>query len=156
MSRLSLLLGVFLAVTVTGIVFLLAVLSKVPFVTIISRSAIVFLLFGTLGTILGSILEVFLVPDIVKKNLTDIKKNMKLQEDEAFLTDLGDLLESGMVSNSENILNHKKISYDKEDETVLADLGNLLETESKREIIGTPTDESKSIGVSGKDAATIS
>ena len=50
----------------------------------------------------------------------------------------------------------KKISYDNEDETVLADLGDLLETESKREIIGTPTDESKSIGVSGKDAATIS
>lgn len=144
-----------MAVTVTGIVFLLAVLSKVPFVTIISRSTIVFLLFGTLGTILGSVLEVFLVPDIVKKNLMDIKKNMKLQEDEAILADLGDLLKTDMVANSGNVSNLKNKSDD-EDDGVLADFGDLLETESKSEIIGTSTGGRKSKGVSGRNAATVS
>lgn len=145
-----------MAVTVTGIVFLLAVLSKVPFVTIISRSTIVFLLFGTLGTILGSVLEVFLVPDIVKKNLTDIKKNMKLQEDEAILADLGDLFQTGSVSNSGNISSLNVKTGDDEDKSVLADLGDLLETESKSENIGGATNESKSKGVSDRNAATTS
>jgi hypothetical protein len=92
MSRLSLLMGVFLAVTVTGTVFLLAILSKVPFATIVSRSTIIFLLFGTLGTVLGSLLEIFLVPEVIEKNILDLNKKMKLNEDDEVLTDLGDLL----------------------------------------------------------------
>lgn len=92
MSRLSLLMGVFLAVTVTGTVFLLAILSKVPFATIVSRSTIIFLLFGTLGTVLGSLLEIFLAPEVIEKNILDLNKKMKLNEDDEVLTDLGDLL----------------------------------------------------------------
>jgi uncharacterized membrane protein len=86
--------GVFLAVTVTGTVFLLAILSKVPFATVVSRSTIIFLLFGTLGAVLGSLLEVFLVPEVIEKNIIELNKKMKLNENDDIVADLGDLLET--------------------------------------------------------------
>ncbi len=100
MTRLSLLMGMFLAVTVTGTVFLLAILSKVPFITIVSRSTIIFLLFGTLGTVLGSLLEIFLLPEVVERDILNLNREMKLNESDKTLTELEDLLETKEPTSS--------------------------------------------------------
>lgn len=100
MTRLSLLMGMFLAVTVTGTVFLLAILSKVPFITIVSRSTIIFLLFGTLGTVLGSLLEIFLLPEVIERDILNLNREMKLNESDKTLTELGDLLETKEPTSS--------------------------------------------------------
>ena len=62
MSRLSLLIGVFLATTVTSIIMLMAVSQNVASNTIIYRGTVIFFIFGFLGTFFGSVLEVIFMP----------------------------------------------------------------------------------------------
>lgn len=92
MSRLSLLMGLFMASTVTGIVLLLAVMGNVGSSTIISRGMVIFFIFGTLGTILGSFLEVLLMPLTTESETEKLKKELAL-EDSHLQKELGDLLD---------------------------------------------------------------
>ncbi len=92
MTRLSLLMGLFMAVTVTGIVVLLAVMGNVNSGTMIYRGCVIFFIFGTLGTILGSFLEVLLLPGTTEKETEKLKKEMML-EDTELQAELGDLLD---------------------------------------------------------------
>jgi len=92
MSRLSLLMGLFMATTITGIIMLLAVLGNVGASTIISRGIVIFFIFGMLGTILGSFLEVILMPMTTEKESEQLKKELALEDDE-LKAELGDLLD---------------------------------------------------------------
>ena len=92
MTRLSLLMGLFLAVTITGVVSLLAIMANVGPVTIIYRGLVVFFIFGMLGTILGSFLEVVLMPGTTEMETEKLKDELIL-EDEKLKAELGDLLD---------------------------------------------------------------
>ncbi len=92
MSRLSMLMGLFMAVTVTGIVMILAIMGKVATGTIIYRGILVFFMFGILGTLFGSFLEVVLMPITTEKE-TEKLKNELLLEDAQLQKELGDLLD---------------------------------------------------------------
>lgn len=92
MSRLSLLMGLFLAVTITGVVLLMAVMANVGAATIIFRGLVVFFIFGMLGTVLGSFLEVVLLPASTEKESEKLKNELLL-EDEQLKAELGDLLD---------------------------------------------------------------
>ena len=98
MSRLSMLMGLFMAVTVTGIVILLAVMGKVLASTIIYRGILVFFIFGVLGSTLGSFLEVILMPITTEKESEKLKNELLL-EDAQLQTELGDLLDEDMSAN---------------------------------------------------------
>ena len=124
MSRLSFLIGLFLSVTVTGIVLLLSVLSNTPIAIMLPRCIVVFFLFGLLGVILGSaleVLEVLVMPEIVDAEIANINKRLKSQDGENTLSELGDLLE--IKSDNQEEINKTA----KEDETTIkADIGDLL------------------------------
>ena len=92
MTRLSLLMGLFMAVTVTGIVVLMAVMGNVNPGTMIYRGCVIFFIFGALGTVLGSFLEVLLLPGTTEKETEKLKQEMML-EDSELQAELGDLLE---------------------------------------------------------------
>lgn len=98
MSRLSLLMGLFMAVTVTGIIMLLAVMGNVASSTIIYRGTVVFFIFGVLGTVLGSALEVILMPITAEKEAEKLKEELLL-EDAELQAELGDLLDEDKGSN---------------------------------------------------------
>ena len=92
MTRLSMLLGLFMAVTITGIVMLMAVMGNVAAGTIIYRGILVFFLFGILGTMLGSFLEIVLMPITTEKETEKLKSELLL-EDAQLQKELGDLLD---------------------------------------------------------------
>lgn len=92
MSRLSMLMGLFMAVTVTGIVMILAIMGKVATGTIIYRGILVFFMFGVLGTVFGSFLEVVLMPITTEKETEKLKSELLL-EDAQLQKELGDLLD---------------------------------------------------------------
>jgi len=92
MTRLSLLMGLFMAVTVTSIVVLLAVMGNVSSSTMIYRGCVIFFIFGTLGTILGSFLEILLLPASTEKETEKLKQEL-LIEDSELQAELGDLLD---------------------------------------------------------------
>lgn len=92
MSRLSLLMGLFMAVAVTGIVVLLAIMGNVAAGTIIYRGVLVFFIFGVLGSTLGSFLEVVLMPVITEREAEKHKTGL-LHEDAQLQAELGDLLD---------------------------------------------------------------
>ena len=92
MSRLSMLMGLFMAVTGTGIVMILAIMGKVATGTIIYRGILVFFMFGVLGAVFGSFLEVVLMPITTEKE-TEKLKNELLLEDAQLQKELGDLLD---------------------------------------------------------------
>ena len=93
--RLSFIMGGFLAVSLGTVVFLLSLMAKVAFPTLLFRTFLSFFLFGILGAILGSVLEVLLMPAV------DAQENQRLQEEispeaEAEIEEeLGDLLAGG-------------------------------------------------------------
>lgn len=121
MSRLSFLIGLFLSVTITGIVLLLSVLSNTPIAIMLPRCIVVFFLFGLLGVVLGSALEVLVMPEIVDAEIANINKRLKSQDGENTLSELGDLLE--IKSDNQEEINKTT----KEDETTIkADIGDLL------------------------------
>jgi hypothetical protein len=84
--------GLFLAVTITGVVLLMAVMAEVATITIIYRGLVVFFIFGILGTVLGSFLEVVLLPASTERETEKLKDELLL-EDEQLKAELGDLLE---------------------------------------------------------------
>ena len=92
MSRLSLLMGLFLATTMTIIVMLLAIVNNASCNTLIYRGAVIFFIFGFLGTVFGSFLEIVLVPVLDERETEALKKQIN-SEDESLQKDLGDLLE---------------------------------------------------------------
>lgn len=93
------LLGLFMAVTVTGIVMLLAIMGKVASSTIIYRGTIIFFIFGVLGTMLGSFLEVMLMPITTEKETEKLKEELLL-EDAQLQAELGDLLDEDKGSKN--------------------------------------------------------
>jgi hypothetical protein len=99
MTRLSLLMGLFMAVTVTGIVVLLAVMGNVSSSTMIYRGCVIFFIFGALGTILGSFLEVLLLPASTEQETEKLAKEL-LIEDVELQAELGDLLDEDKQSNN--------------------------------------------------------
>ncbi len=100
MTRLSMLLGLFMAVTITGIVMLMAVMGNVAAGTIIYRGILVFFLFGILGTMLGSFLEIVLMPITTEKETEKLKDEILL-EDAQLKAELGDLLDEDKSSNNQ-------------------------------------------------------
>lgn len=100
MTRLSMLLGLFMAVTITGIVMLLAIMGNVSAGTIIYRGILVFFLFGILGTTLGSFLEIVLMPITTEKETEKLKEEILL-EDAQLKAELGDLLDEDKSSNNQ-------------------------------------------------------
>ena len=84
--------GLFMAVTVTGIVVLLAVMGNVGASTMIYRGCVIFFIFGALGTVLGSFLEVLLLPSTTEKETEKLKQEMMI-EDSELQAELGDLLD---------------------------------------------------------------
>ena len=92
MTRLSLLMGLFTAVAVTGIILLLGVVEKVSPTNIIFRGTIIFFIFGLLGSFMGSFLEVLLIPITTEKEVENLKEELKF-EDNQLKAELGDLLD---------------------------------------------------------------
>lgn len=96
MSRLSLLIGVFLASTVTSIIILMAVAQNVASNTIIYRGTVIFFIFGFLGTFFGSVLEVIFMPVVQEQESVKLQKEIK-GEDQELQAELGDLLDDCKV-----------------------------------------------------------
>ncbi|MBQ3644158.1 MAG: hypothetical protein II961_06135 [Candidatus Riflebacteria bacterium] len=96
MSRLSLLIGVFLATSVTSIIMLMAVTQNVASTTIIYRGTVIFFIFGFLGTFFGSVLEVMFMPLVEEQASINLQKEIS-GEDHELQADLGDLLEECKV-----------------------------------------------------------
>ena len=96
MSRLSLLIGVFLATSVTSIIMLMAVTQNVASSTIIYRGTIIFFIFGFLGTFFGSVLEVMFMPLVEEQASINLQKEIS-GEDHELQADIGDLLEECKV-----------------------------------------------------------
>ena len=96
MSRLSLLIGVFLATAVTSIIMLMAVAQNVASSTIIYRGTVIFFIFGFLGTFFGSVLEVIFMPVVQEQESVKLQKEIK-GEDQELQAELGDLLEDCKV-----------------------------------------------------------
>ncbi len=92
MTRLSLLMGTFMATSVTAIIVLLAAISNVGTETIVYRGTIVFILFGVLGCIIGSFLEIILMPEAIETENIKLTKELKLDNDE-LSKEIGDLLD---------------------------------------------------------------
>ncbi|MBQ2593317.1 MAG: hypothetical protein II567_08585 [Candidatus Riflebacteria bacterium] len=99
MSRLSLLIGVFLATTVTSIIILMAVTQNVASNTIIYRGTVIFFIFGFLGTFFGSVLEVIFMPVVQEQESVKLQKEIK-GEDQELQAELGDLLEDCKVNSN--------------------------------------------------------
>lgn len=93
MVRLPILFGFFLSFATGCIVFLLSLLAKVTYMTLLTRSLTTFFVFGFLGVILGTVLEVFVAPLATKNEKAKLKEEMKI-EDETLESELGDLLSS--------------------------------------------------------------
>lgn len=91
MMRLPLLLGLFLSVTMAGIVFLLSFIAKVTFGTLLFRTIVTFFLFGVLGVALGSALEVLVLPAVAEQETRKVKEEVTLSDQE-LENELGDLL----------------------------------------------------------------
>lgn len=116
MSRLSLIMGLFMAASITSVVLLLAIINGVSPGTIIYRVCVIFFIFGTLGTILGSFLEVIMLPVSTKKESEKLEVELSFDADE-LKAELGDLLDKKELSIREKIetngtladetLNHK-------------------------------------------------
>ena len=96
MSRLSLLIGVFLATAVTSIIMLMAVAQNVASSTIIYRGTVIFFIFGFLGTFFGSVLEVIFMPVVQEQESVKLQKEIN-GEDQKLQAELGDLLEDCKV-----------------------------------------------------------
>lgn len=81
----------FLAMSVASIVFILCLLAKVTFATLIVRTVGSFLFLGVLGVVLGSVLEVVLVPNVTEREQERVRDEMAIKN-EAAVKNLGDLL----------------------------------------------------------------
>ncbi|MBF0547429.1 MAG: hypothetical protein HQM08_23510 [Candidatus Riflebacteria bacterium] len=101
MVRMSLILGFFLSVSVSTVVFLLSIVAKVTLATLAFRTLTTFFFFGLLGIGLGSFLEIFLMPEIMKRETARAKEELIL-DDEKIEEDLGDLLYNKRIKMDES------------------------------------------------------
>lgn len=101
MSRLSLLMGVFLATAVTSIIMLMAVTQNVASNTILYRGAIIFFIFGFLGTFFGSVLEVIFMPVVEEEESLKLQKEVS-GEDKELQEKLGDLISEYKYNPNQN------------------------------------------------------
>lgn len=74
--------GLFLAVTVSGLVLLMSLLAKVALPTLLFRGLIVFFISGIIGAVYGSLLEIILMPFTTEKEADRLQEEMKLGKDE--------------------------------------------------------------------------
>ncbi len=91
MARLPLLMGLFLSVTVSGVVFLLSLVAKVTLKALLYRFFVSFFVFGMVGILFGFLLELFLVPGTTEKEREKLKDEMEL-DNKNIKEELGDLL----------------------------------------------------------------
>ena len=91
--------GMFMAISVTAIILLLAMISEVAPKTMVYRGTVVFFIFGMLGTILGSFLEVMLMPSTTEKESDKLKEEIAL-DDKKLESELGDLLDNYSVNEN--------------------------------------------------------
>lgn len=96
MTRLSLLMGVFLATTVTTIITLMSVTQNIANQTLLYRGTIIFFIFGFLGTFFGSFLEVIFMPFMDERETMKLRKEIQ-GEDKELQSELGDLLEESKI-----------------------------------------------------------
>ncbi|NLI77333.1 MAG: hypothetical protein GX442_12935 [Candidatus Riflebacteria bacterium] len=97
MTRLPLLIALFLSVTVTGAVFLLSLLAKVTLMTMMYRVLVVFFVFGLLGVGVGSFLEIVLMPITHRQEMARLDQERKVDHPQV-TEELGDLLQKPAVS----------------------------------------------------------
>lgn len=97
MTRLPLLIALFLSVTVTGAVFLLSLLAKVTLVTMMYRVLVVFFVFGLLGVGVGSFLEIVLMPITHRQEKARLDQERKVDHPQV-TEELGDLLQKPAAS----------------------------------------------------------
>lgn len=74
--------GLFLAVAVSGLVLLMSLLAKVAMPTLLFRGLIVFFISGIIGAVYGSLLEILLMPFTTEKESDKLQEEMKLGKDE--------------------------------------------------------------------------
>ncbi|HEY9070263.1 MAG TPA: hypothetical protein VIV61_08380 [Candidatus Ozemobacteraceae bacterium] len=91
MARLPLMMGLFLALTMAGLIAVLSLLAKVTLATLLFRTLISFFVFGLLGAITGSVLEVLLMPATTKKESEKLRTELETN-DQQVEAELGDLL----------------------------------------------------------------
>jgi hypothetical protein len=91
MARLPLLFGLFLSFSLSFMVFMLSLMAKVTVYTLMVRTLTIFFVFGVLGVILGSILEILLAPVAVSKEQALVREEMAL-DDPKIEQELGDLI----------------------------------------------------------------
>ncbi|MBP7632765.1 hypothetical protein KBA41_01245 [Candidatus Ozemobacteraceae bacterium] len=91
MARLPLIMGLFLALAMSALISTLSLLAKVTLATLLFRTLTSFFLFGILGAVTGSALEVLLMPATTKKETENLKKEIELDQQQ-IETELGDLL----------------------------------------------------------------
>lgn len=101
MARLPLLMGLFLALAMSALISILSLLAKVTLTTLLFRALASFFLFGILGAITGSALEVLLMPATTKKETENLKKEIELDQQQ-IETELGDLLTEIGPEDSDN------------------------------------------------------
>ncbi|MDD2999750.1 MAG: hypothetical protein PHV05_11865 [Candidatus Riflebacteria bacterium] len=126
MSRLSLLMGLFLAVTVTATVFLLAVSSNISSDAIIFRITVIFFIFGTLGTLLGSFLEVMLMPTLTKRETEKLERELFFEDAELHI-ELGDLLDEDRNSKKR----YERFGTPTDEQKSVAEQNNAAASDSK-------------------------
>ncbi|MFZ2956586.1 MAG: hypothetical protein WA705_06825 [Candidatus Ozemobacteraceae bacterium] len=91
MARLSLVFALFLSTSMAGIVFVLSLVAKVTFGVLLFRTLVSFFLFGFLGAVLGSVLEVLVLPAVSDLETKRVKEELEMGDAEVE-ADLGDLL----------------------------------------------------------------
>lgn len=101
MSRLSLVMGIFLATSVTTIIILLAIAQNVTSSTLIFRGTVIFFIFGFLGTFFGSVLEVIFMPVVEEFESIKIQKDIS-GENKELQAELGDLLDDFKFNLNQN------------------------------------------------------
>ncbi len=90
MARLPLIMGFFLALAMSALIAVLSLLAKVTLATLVFRSLGTFFVFGLLGAVMGSALEVLLMPATTKQESEKLKTELEL-DDQQIETELGDL-----------------------------------------------------------------
>lgn len=91
MARLPLIMGLFLALAMSALISTLSLLAKVTLATLLFRALASFFIFGILGALTGSALEVLLMPATTKQETEKLKMEIELDHQQID-AELGDLL----------------------------------------------------------------
>lgn len=91
MARLPLVMSLFLALSMSALIGTLSLLAKVTLATFLFRALASFFIFGVIGALTGSALEVLLMPATTKQETAKLKKEIELDHQQ-IESELGDLL----------------------------------------------------------------